>query len=168
MTDRETPDPVRPRVALRPVTPEDRGLLLAVYAASRAAELALTDWTDEQKRAFVAMQFDAQDRFYREQYPTATFDVVTVDGEPAGRLYVDRWPSQIRLMDIAILPAFQRRGIGATLIRELQGEAAAAGKALTIHVERMNPALRLYERLGFRVLEDKGVYLLLEWRPESR
>jgi predicted GNAT family acetyltransferase len=46
-------------------------------------------------------------------------------------------------------------------------EADAAGKRVTIHVERLNPARRLYERLGFSVAEDKGVYLFLERLPAT-
>ena len=56
------------------------------------------------------------------------------------------------------------RGIGTTLLHGLQSEAAAAGKPLRLHVERFNPALRLYERLGFQQIEDRGVYLFMEWR----
>ncbi len=67
-------------------------------------------------------------------------------------------------MDIALLPEHRGAKIGTRLIGELQREAATAGKALSIHVEKFNAALRLYERLGFRVREDKGVYLLMEWR----
>ena len=86
-------------------------------------------------------------------------------GRPAaGRLYVARWSDEIRIVDIALLPDYGNRGIGTTLLRELQSEAAAAGRPLRIHVERFNPALRFYERLGFRQIEDKGVYLFMEWR----
>jgi ribosomal protein S18 acetylase RimI-like enzyme len=69
----------------------------------------------------------------------------------------------MRIIDIALLPAWRGRGIGGRLLRGLQEEAAAGSKPLTIHVERMNPALRLYERLGFALREDKGVYLFLEY-----
>jgi ribosomal protein S18 acetylase RimI-like enzyme len=110
------------------------------------------------------MQFDAQDRWYRAQYPQATFDVVVVEGEPAGRLYVNRGEGEIRIVDIALLPEHRGGGVGTSLLRDLIAEADAAGKRLTIHVERLNPALRLYERLGFALAEDKGVYLFLE-RP---
>jgi len=90
-------------------------------------------------------------------------DAILLDGQGVRRLYVSRWSDEIRIVDIALLPDSCNRGIGSTLLRELQSEAAAAGKPLRIHVERFNPALRLYERLGFRQLEDKGVYLFLEW-----
>jgi len=121
-------------------------------------------WSDAEKAAFLEMQFDAQDRWYRVQYPQATFDVVVVDGEPAGRLYVNRGEAEVRIVDIALLPDHRGRGIGGSLLRTLLAEADAGGKSVTIHVERLNPALRLYESLGFSVAEDKGVYLFLE-RP---
>ena len=110
------------------------------------------------------MQFDAQHAHYQEHYPGAAFDVILVDGQPAGRLYVAREDDEIRIVDIALLPEYRNRGIGTRLLRGLQSEAAAAGKPLSIHVERFNPALRLYERLGFRQIEDQGVYLFMEWR----
>jgi ribosomal protein S18 acetylase RimI-like enzyme len=113
------------------------------------------------------MQFDAQDAWWRENYTGATFDVILVEGEPAGRLYVHRGENEIRIVDVALLPEHRGNGIGTSLLRELIAEADADGKSVTIHVERMNPALRLYERLGFSVAEDKGVYLFLE-RPARR
>jgi ribosomal protein S18 acetylase RimI-like enzyme len=133
-----------------------------VYGSTRAEELAAVPWDDAQKNAFLRAQFDAQDAWWREHYAAATFDVVLVDGEPAGRLYVHRGPSEFRIVDIALLPEHRGGGVGTRLLRDLVTEADAAGKSVTIHVERMNPALRLYERLGFALAEDKGVYLFLE------
>ena len=124
-------------------------------------------WDDAQKDAFLRMQFDAQDAWWRENYADASFDVVLVGGEPAGRLYVHRGPSEIRIVDIALLPEHRGSGIGSSLLRDLLAEADESGKSVTIHVERMNPALRLYERLGFALAEDKGVYLFLERPPRT-
>jgi ribosomal protein S18 acetylase RimI-like enzyme len=138
-----------------------------VYASTRAEELAVVDWDDAQKETFLRAQFDAQDAWYREAYAQANFDVILADGEPAGRLYVHRGPTEIRIVDIALVPEHRGGGIGTSLVEELAAEADAAGKSLTIHVERMNPALRLYARLGFSVAEDKGVYLFLERAPSS-
>jgi ribosomal protein S18 acetylase RimI-like enzyme len=149
---------------LRAATPEDEQFLRAVYAGTRTEELARVPWTDEQKRAFTEMQFAAQDAHYRRQYGTAQYSIIEVQGVSAGRLYVDRWEKEIRIIDIALLPEHRRAGIGTKLLRELQDEARTAGKALTIHVEKFNPALCLYQRLGFRQIEDKGVYLFLEWK----
>jgi GNAT superfamily N-acetyltransferase len=135
-------------ISLRPVTATDAGFLCAVYASTRADELAVTDWTDEQKAEFCQMQFNAQYAHYRQHYPTAEFSVIEHNGTPAGRLYVDRWSKEIRIMDVALLPAHRGRGIGTRLLRALMTEAEASKKLLSIHVERMNPALRLYESGG--------------------
>ena len=152
-------------VTLRPVKPADEATLIAIYGGTREDELATTDWDDARKHEFVTMQFRAQDQYYRANYANASFDLILADGEPAGRLYVARWPDELRIMDIALLAPFRGRGIGSRLLAELQAEAGLAGKALRIHVERFNPALNLYARLGFRLVEDRGVYLFLEWTP---
>ena len=153
-------------LTLRPIRPEDAKFLCALYASTREEELALVLWSTEEKAVFLRMQFEAQHRHYQQHYPNARFDLILGDGsEPIGRLYVEEWPSQFRLIDIALVPERRNGGLGSRLLRGLMSEAAAAGKALTIHVERFNPALRLYERLGFRKIEDKGVYHLMEWRP---
>jgi ribosomal protein S18 acetylase RimI-like enzyme len=124
-------------------------------------------WDEAQKEAFLRHQFDAQDAWWRENYGGASFDVILVEGESAGRLYVHRGPSEIRIVDIALLPEHRGNGVGTRLLEDLLAEGDGTRKTVTIHVERMNPALRLYERLGFSVAEDKGVYLFLE-RPPAR
>lgn len=151
-----------PAVALRPVVAhDDEAFLCRVYGSSREAELAQVEWADGQRDAFVRMQFDAQRRYYEEHYAGASFDVILVDGVPAGRLYVARWPEEIRIVDIALLAEFRNRGVGSRLLGQLLAEGKAAGLPVSIHVEKFNPALRLYRRLGFVPVEDKGVYLLL-------
>jgi ribosomal protein S18 acetylase RimI-like enzyme len=152
-------------VELRPIEPQDAELLFRVYASTRADELAIVPWDEAQKEAFLRAQFESQDRWYREHYERASLDVVLVGGVPGGRLYVHRGESEIRIVDIALLPEHRGNGVGSALLRELLDEADAASKRVTIHVERFNPALRLYERLGFAVAEDRGVYLLLERSP---
>jgi len=155
------------KISRRPVRPDDESFLCDVYASTRTDELALVDWSDEQKVGFVRQQFDAQTRHYREHYPDATLDVILVDGEPAGRLYVDRWPAEIRVVDIALLPRYRGRGVASVLLREVQEEAAASARTVTIHVERFNRAQRLYARLGFVPVDDAGpVYQLLRWTPD--
>jgi ribosomal protein S18 acetylase RimI-like enzyme len=151
-----------PELRLRPVTGHDREFLIDLYESVREPELAHVPWDGATRRAFIEQQFTAQDAHYRQNYPGATLDVIEVDGEPAGRLYVHRGAGHIRIMDIALTPAFRGRGIGTGLLRTLIAEAEESARKLSIHVEVNNPARTLYERLGFTVAEDKGVYLLLE------
>jgi ribosomal protein S18 acetylase RimI-like enzyme len=153
------------QLALRPVDDDDARFLLAVYASTREQELASVAWSAEQKEAFVAMQFAAQSAHYAQHYTGMTSDVVLIDGERAGRLLVARWREEIRIVDVALLPAFRGRGAGGELLAELMDEATEMGKRLSIHVERHNRALSLYERLGFEPVGETGVYLRMDWDP---
>jgi GNAT superfamily N-acetyltransferase len=150
-------------ISLRPITPEDDSFLARLFASTRAEELAITGWSDDQKATFCRMQFDAQTRYYREQYANASFQIIERDGVAAGRLLVWRSEKEMLVIDIALLPEHRGAGIGTKFLRELQDEARSTGKPLTIHVERFNPALRLYERLGFKMVEEQEVYLLMKW-----
>ena len=140
--------------------------LLRVYRSTREEELAMiVDWTEEMKDGFIRQQFAAQHYWYQEHYVGAEFQVILVDGVPAGRFYVHRRPQEIRLVDIAFLPEFRSGGLGTSILRDLLAEGEASGKPVTIHVEVYNPAMRLYEQLGFRPVEERGPYRLMEWRP---
>lgn len=152
-------------VTLRPAQAQDRELLLAVYAAGRAEELDQVAWEPGTREEFVRSQFDLQDREYRRTNPDGLFDVIEVDGRAAGRLYVDRRPGELRIVDIALLPVHRGLGLGAAIIGSLQEQARAEGRIVSIHVEVHNRAARLYERLGFTIAADLGVYRRMEWTP---
>ena len=153
-------------ISLRPVTVEDREFLYRVYASTRVDELMVVPWSVAQKEVFLRQQFEAQDRHYRLAYPDAEFSVIESGLEKIGRWYVWRGKNDFRIVDIAILPDWRRRGFGTTLIRRLQTEAGEASKPLTIHVEEFNPAQRLYQRLGFRRVKQNGIYWLMQWERE--
>jgi GNAT superfamily N-acetyltransferase len=153
-------------LSLRPATDADREFLYRVYASTRAEELAIVPWDDAGKEAFLRQQFVAQDSYYRRYFPDTSFDVIVRNGVDIGRLYVDRRAEEIRVIDIALLPEHRNGGTGTVLLRRLMDEGKQSGRGLSIHVERLNPARRLYERLGFAYREDEGVYLLMEWTPE--
>lgn len=154
---------------MRPATAADEDFLRDVYGSTRTEELDRTPWDAGQRAAFVAMQYAAQLTHYRSAYPDASVDVIVVDGEDAGRLYVARLPADLRIVDVTLLPAFRGRGVGSRLLGELLAEAAATGRVAIIHVERENPARRLYDRLGFVPVEEDigGVYTRMEWRAPA-
>lgn len=157
----------RSSISLRPAVADDEPFLCAVYCSTRIEELAVTDWTPEQKQAFLEFQHRAQHHYYRTNYTDTEYSVILVDGVAAGRLYVGRWAKEIRIVDIALLPEYRGQGIGTMLLEEVLAEGRAAGLPVRIHVETFNPARRLYDRLGFRPIENKGVYILMEWSPPS-
>ena len=150
---------------LRPATPADEPFEFQVYASTRVEELAVTGWDDSQIRAFLSMQFRAQTVHYATHFPAATRDIILVDGKPAGRLIVERAADHILIVDVALVPEFRGKGVGGSYVRSVQEEAARAALPVVIHVEKNNPALRLYDRLGFRPVADLGIYLELKWAP---
>jgi ribosomal protein S18 acetylase RimI-like enzyme len=152
------------RLTFRRITEADLPFLARVYASTRAEEMAVvTSITGAQKAAFLEVQFQLQHAHYQKYYPEADWLVTMRGGDDVGRLYIERWPSQHRIIDIAFLPEHRGQGSGEALLRDLMDEAAACGKDVSIHVEKQNPAMRLYRRLGFQVEEDKGVYDLMRW-----
>jgi GNAT superfamily N-acetyltransferase len=150
------------------VTGDDEEFLLSVYAGTRAQELAQVQWEDGQKEAFVRWQFEMQRKEYQTRFPDARYDVILVDGVPAGRIWVGIDDKQIRLLDIAVVPEFQNRGVGTILLRRLMDEATRVNKPLRHMVFVLNDnAHRFYERLGFTTIEDLGGYKHMEWTPGS-
>jgi ribosomal protein S18 acetylase RimI-like enzyme len=152
-------------LSFRPIGDTDLLFLTRLYASTREDELAPVPWSASEKAAFLESQFRLQHAHYQRHYVGADWLVIVRAGAAAGRLYLARWRREHRIIDIALVPEQRRQGLGSALLRDLMDEAAAAAKDLTIHVEKMNPALRLYRRLGFDVSEDKGVYDLMRWRP---
>jgi len=152
-------------LAFRPATVADLPFLAQVYASTRTEELAVVPWTDAQKAAFLDMQFRAQHQDYRKNHPAAAWLVIARNGEAIGRLYLDRREREHGIIDITFLPQHRGRGYGTALLQDLIEEAAAAGKAISIHVEKHNPARRLYARLGFRPVEEHGLYDRFEVEP---
>ena len=150
---------------LRPATPDDEPFLLEVYASTRIDELAALGWNDDQKQAFIKMQFLARER----TYPRVDDRIILLDGRAVGRMLVDRNEAEILLRDIALLAEYRNTGIGSRLINDLMQEAAAAGKPIKLHVVSSSPAVRLYERLGFRRSGDESevAYLEMKWVPAT-
>jgi ribosomal protein S18 acetylase RimI-like enzyme len=155
-------------VTLRPVNEGDQDFLYRVYASTRMDEMALVNWSAEQKAAFLHMQFQAQTTHYRSYYPHAQHQIIQAENNiPIGRLIVDRSSDSILIVDIALLPEYRGAGIGTAIIRDLMTEAAQTNRAISLHVEVFNPAMQLYDRLGFVKNGEQGIYHKMVWKPES-
>ena len=148
-------------ISLRPICAADADILLQIYASTRDKDALLMGWEKEVWAAFIRQQFELQHTQYMANYSQPSFDLILVNAEPAGRLYVDRQAQEIRVIDIALLPNYRRRGVGGKLLRGLLDEAQTSGRFLGLHVERDNPILAYYQRLGFQLEADRGVYLYL-------
>jgi ribosomal protein S18 acetylase RimI-like enzyme len=152
-------------ITLREASDEDEAFLREVYAGSRAQELAMVPWNDEQREAFLRMQFDAQHFYYHAQFPEASYQIILRDAEPIGRVYVLRKEEEIEILDITLLPQHRGAGIGNSLMRDLLHEADRSGQAVKIWIEEFNPSRSLFERLGFSKIHEDGLNWLLGYRP---
>jgi len=138
--------------------PEDRDFLLALYAGTRASELAQTGWPAEQVQAFLTGQFEHQQRHYEAHFPGALFLLLMRHGLPVGRLSWWESREQAVLVDVILLPALRGQGLGTALLKTLLDHADARGLPVELHVAAGNPAHRLYRRLGFVPIADKGFH----------
>jgi GNAT superfamily N-acetyltransferase len=154
-------------LAVRDERADDTAFLEALYAGSRHAEMAMVDWPEPRRQAFLSQQFQAQHSHYRKHYPQARFLIVLHHEQAIGRLYLSPGREELRLMDIVLLPAFQRRGLGRVLMHSVIEMAMQERVAITLHVESYNPARFWYERLGFEVVEERGVYLFMRLAPDA-
>ena len=155
-------------LTLRVVKDLDQALLFRIYSSTRNDEMALVPWDDDQKHQFLKMQFTAQQDDYLSRFPKAEHSIIVSGGQDVGRVWIDRRADEIRLLDIAILPQHRNTGIGKIMMERLQAEAASSGTALRHSVYNTNnDALRLYERMGFAVVEDFETYVLMEWQPTA-
>lgn len=151
---------------LVPIRDTDIPFLFRLYASSRTDEMELTNWPQEEKNTFLEMQFNFQHHHYTTFFPDAQLDKIQVDGTDVGRLYVYRTEKEILIIDIALLPEFQHRGIGLACMQHLLAEAEKKGLPVRLHVERFNHrALEFYKKTGFKIIQDQDVYLFLEWKP---
>ena len=141
-------------------------MLFQIFAAVRAEELGMQNWDPELRTSILRLQFVAQARGYRDQFPAADRRLVLSNGSPIGWLIVDRSGPALHCVDIAIAPEERSKGVGTQVIRALQAEAAAKDQAVVLTVRRTNlRALALYVRLGFRVIREDDLHTMMEWRP---
>ena len=156
-----------PGFQLRGETADDFEFIVRLYASTRAEELAPVPWPEEAKQAFLRSQCELQHAHYQKHYLNAEFLIIKREEQPVGRMYIHESEREIRLMDIAFIPEQRGQGVGTRLLHALLAYARAHNVTVTLHVEPLNPAQRLYARLGFRLLEKRGAYHFLEWRPDN-
>lgn len=150
-------------LSLRREVDGDVDFLRRLYISLRWDELVDVEWSDDQKIAFLQSQFDNQRFHYGKYYSQGDFAIIERHGEAIGRLYLFRSRREIRIVDIGLLPEWRAQGLGTLLLKSVLAEGQTAGQKVSINVEVFNPARRLYDRLGFKEMEQSGPYWLMEW-----
>ena len=132
----------------------------------RAPEFEPAPIPTAQKEELIRMQFRGQMSAYAQMFPNSCYHLVLLDSKPVGRLWVAPMEDEFHLVDIALHPTLQSKGIGSVLIQRLQQEAAAARLPVRCSVFRFNPgSLRFHRRLGFNIIREDQMHYYLEWRP---
>jgi len=152
-------------IELRPATAEDDAFLLELYKSSRGEDLRGLGWDEQRISDFLEMQYQAQQRFFANEYTDANNQIIVRQDTPIGRLLVDRRSDEIRCVDIALMPDYRNARIGTQLFRELQHEAKQIRKPLRLQIIRFNRAVNLLERLGFVRTSETGTHFQMEWLP---
>ena len=153
-------------IAVRPALPQDEIFLYELYSAVRGPEFARAPITATQREHLIRMQFRASMSAYAQMFPNSCYHLVLLDGKPIGRLWVWQGNGEFHLVDIAIHPSVQSKGIGTVLIQRLQQEAAKARLPVRCTVFRFNPgSLRFHQKLGFTIVRADEMNYFMEWRP---
>ena len=153
-------------LAVRPALPQDEIFLYELYVAIRGPQFAQAPITAAQRESLLRMQFQAQLSSYAQQFPNSCYHVVVLDSKPVGRLWFAPVSGGFHLVDIALHPSVQSKGLGAVLVQRLQAEAQKAKLPITSTVDRFNPgSLRFHRRLGFTIVREDVLQYYMEWRP---
>ncbi len=156
-----------PSTVLVSVTESDEPFLSNFYALTRAPELSVVPWSDDQKRAFLQSQFEAQNRYYRERYPNASFEIIKINDRAVGRFYHAELADEIRIIDLAFLPEDFDEKIFIELVREILQKGEQAGKPVRTFLENFDPTTEIFRNLGFEKIEEHGIYFLWQFKPAA-
>ncbi|HNX09658.1 MAG TPA: GNAT family N-acetyltransferase [Methanothrix sp.] len=149
------------QVALRAACDQDEPFFFRLFCSIREPDFAFLG--DRERDAILNMQYSARQRGLCANWPHARHMIVTEDGESIGRLSIARNGNVLHLIEIALLPERQNRGIGSFLMKQLVKEAGdCQGHQIKLYVFRSSRAVRFYQRMGFVPVSDDGVYLLME------
>ena len=153
-------------LAVRPALPQDEIFLYELYAAVREPEFALAPITADQKQQLIRMQFHGQMSAYTQMYPNSCYHIVLLDSKPVGRLWVAPGERELHLVDIALHPGVQNKGIGTVLIQRLQQQATESRLPIASCVFKFNPgSLRFHQRLGFSIVREDEMHYYMQWNP---
>lgn len=135
------------------------------------------DWTYEIKKAtlqdYIVQAFGPWDEAWQleehhKDFSSGQFEIIEADGVDAGYLWIRRTAKIIYLVDICVSPAYQGKGIGSQIIKNMLLETKALKLPVELGVFKGNrSALKLYTKLGFSTISETQTHILMRYLPES-
>ncbi|WP_297417475.1 GNAT family N-acetyltransferase [Clostridium sp.] len=155
-------------ISLQKVKLEESEFLLKIFKESNPELLYICGLGEEEKRVILLQQFTIETKQLMQIYPNAEFNIVMLNEEPIGKLYINYGKTADRIIEIALLEEYRGRGIGKELIEIVIKNAKKAGKNVRLQVAWFNQnAYGLYKKLGFQVIENKEVFFEMEYRIDN-
>jgi len=131
-------------ISLRPACADDLAFARTIYFETmRWIIERLFGWDDQREQEKFASQFNV-----------AASQIILADGRDVGWVQAQEGEAVLWLQSLYVIPAMQRRGIGAEVLKKMIDRALSAHKPITLSVVKINPALRLYEAYGFRITHE--------------
>jgi ribosomal protein S18 acetylase RimI-like enzyme len=156
------------KIRLCAVTSEDEPFEVALWCATHQLLCGNTGLAEGEAKSLALMQIRAQRLTYHAMFPRALWLMILADDVPVGRYIYSEEESAIFFIDIMILPEYQNRGIGSSVIEPQMNSAKTFGKTIFLHVEKQNVRARaLYERLGFALCDGEDeTHYRMKWMPQ--
>jgi ribosomal protein S18 acetylase RimI-like enzyme len=147
------------RIAVRPALADDFDFCADLYFGEM-----------ERTIRELNLDFAKQATNLRQRWDAQQVRIITLDGADIGWVQSMIEDDALFLGQLFVAPAHQGRGIGTTIVQRLIEEAACDRRAVTLGVVKTNPALRLYQRLGFRTTheDDRKFYMRRDPDPPNR
>lgn len=154
-------DLVVKKFLLRAIDKNDEAFLADLFYDVRSVELIQAGLSETQLIQLLTIQYVAQSQSYNAQYPNAKHSIIELEGEKIGRLLINFNNKNIHLVDISILHNFRGKGAGSYILEFLKSEA----ESVTLLVFKTNfRAILLYEKHEFKIVNEDGMYINMEWK----
>ncbi len=153
-------------ILLKKRTENDSEFFMRLFAEIKSSELRLDTWPEPIRTQMIRMQFNAYERCMNTEFPNNIDYLILYQSEKAGRLQLNNDEMGIRIINISLVPAYRNKGIGAKIISDLMLEANQKNKQVLLDVDKINRALNLYSRLGFKIVQENEIRYSMAYTPE--
>ena len=142
---------IHTQLGFRPALDSDIDSLYALHVATMREYVDQTwGWDDA-----------VQEAMFRKNYVPAEIQIITLNGKDIGMISLEERKEDVFLRVIEIHPSYQRQNLGTTIIQKIMNDAIHKMKPIRLRVLRVNPAKRLYDRLGFLVIEETKTHYIM-------